>query len=88
MPFKDQINLYNSAKIIVGLHGAGFANICFCSPGTKVIEFKTSGTGMNSGNIALKNDLDYRGIICDALDKFGGQQGKLIVPLDQIKKII
>ena len=43
---------------------------------------------MNSGNIALKNDLDYRGIICDALNKFGGQQGKLIVPLDEIKKII
>ena len=88
LSFKDQINLYNSAKKIAGLHGAGFANICFCNPGTKVIEFKTSGTGMNSGNIALKNDLDYRGIICDALDKFGGQQGKLIVPLDEIKKII
>ena len=86
--FKDQINLYNSAEKIAGLHGAGFANICFCNPGTKVIEFKTSGTGMNSGNIALKNNLDYKGIICDALDKIGGQQGKLIVSLDEIKKNI
>ena len=25
-------------------------------------------------------------LFCDALDKFGGQQGKLIVPLDEIKK--
>ena len=86
--FKDQINLYNSAEKIAGLHGAGFANICFCNPGTKIIEFKTSGTGMNSGNIAFKNNLDYRGIICDAFNKFGGQQGKLVVPLDEIKKNI
>ena len=54
MSFKDQINLYNSAKKIAGLHGAGFANICFCNPGTKVIEFKTSGTGMNSEILLLK----------------------------------
>ena len=85
---KDQINMYNSAEKIAGLHGAGFANICFCKPGTKIIEFKTIGTGMNSGNIALKNNLDYRGIICEALNKFGGQQGNLIVPLDEIKKNI
>ncbi len=85
---KDQINMYNSANKIAGLHGAGFANICFCKPNTKIIEFKTVGTGMNSGNIALKNNLDYRGIICEALNKFGGQQGKLIVPIDEIKKNI
>ena len=35
-------------------------------------------------NIALKNKLDYKGVICEAIDKFGGQQGKLIVPIDQL----
>ena len=50
--------------------------------------FKTITTGMNSGNIALKNNLDYKGIICEAIDKFGGQQGKLIVPLNELKKMI
>ena len=39
---------------------------------------------MNSGNIAIKNQLDYNGIICEAIDKFGGQQGKLIVPLEEL----
>ncbi len=86
--FKDQIKMYFSAKKIVGLHGAGFANICFCEPETKIIEFKTKTTGMNSGNIALKNNLDYKGIICEAIDKFGGQQGRLIVPLDELKNKI
>ena len=86
--FRDQIQMFFSAKIIAGLHGAGFANICFCNANTKIIEFKTNTTGMNSGNIALKNNLDYKGIICEAIDKFGGQQGKLIVPLDELKKMI
>ena len=85
---KDQIKMFFSAKKIVGLHGAGFANICFCEPKTKVIEFKLATTGMNSGNIALKNNLDYKGIVCEAIDKFGGQQGKLIVPLDELKNKI
>ena len=86
--FRDQIQIFFSAKKIAGLHGAGFANICFCRPETEIIEFKTITTGMNSGNIALKTNLNYRGIICDAVNKLGGQQGKLIVPLDQLKNDI
>jgi capsular polysaccharide biosynthesis protein len=85
---KDQIKMFYSAKKIVGLHGAGFANICFCNPKTEIIEFKTTTTGMNSGNIALKNDLDYKGIICEASGKYGGQQGQLIVPLEELKNKI
>lgn len=82
--FQDQIQMFFSAEKIVGLHGAAFANICFCNPKTKIIEFKTESTGMNSGNIAIKNNLEYSGIICEAIDKLGGQQGKLIVPLKEL----
>ena len=86
--FQDQIQMFFSAEKIVGLHGAAFANICFCNPKTKIIEFKTESTGMNSGNIAIKNDLEYCGIICEAIDRFGGQQGKLIVPLKELAERI
>jgi len=34
----DQISLFKKAKVITGYHGAGFANLVFCSPKTKVIE--------------------------------------------------
>ena len=85
---KDQIQMFYSAKKIVGLHGAGFANICFCNPKAEIIEFKTITTGMNSGNIALKNDLDYKGIICEAIGKSVGQQGQLVVPLEELKNKI
>ena len=36
--FKTQVELFKNAKFIVGLHGAGFANIIFSNPGTKVLE--------------------------------------------------
>lgn len=85
--FKEQIQMFFSAKKIIGLHGAAFANICFCNPNTDIIEFKTVSTGMNSGNIALKSKLNYYGIICEATDKLG-QQGKLIVPINKLKSII
>tara|TARA_B110000027_G_C16115739_1_gene299986 strand:- start:936 stop:2021 length:1086 start_codon:yes stop_codon:yes gene_type:complete len=40
LSFKQQIHLFKNAKVIVGAHGAAFANLAFCSPGTQVIEIK------------------------------------------------
>jgi hypothetical protein len=34
----EQAQLFSSAEVIVGAHGAGLANLTFCRPGTKVIE--------------------------------------------------
>ena len=38
--FKKQISYFNKAKVIIGPHGAGFANLTFCKQNTKVIEIK------------------------------------------------
>lgn len=38
--FKKQISIFNNAEIIVGPHGAGFANLVFCKKNTKVIELR------------------------------------------------
>lgn len=34
----EQVNLFASAEIIIGPHGAGLTNTVFCRPGTKIIE--------------------------------------------------
>ena len=39
--FIDQVNLFHNASQIIGLHGAGFANLVFCKPNTFVLEFKS-----------------------------------------------
>ena len=38
MTVKEQVDLFSTASVIVGPHGAGFTNTVFCNPGAKVIE--------------------------------------------------
>ena len=40
LSFKQQIEIFSNAKIIVAPHGAGLANIVFCKKNTKIIEIK------------------------------------------------
>ena len=39
LPFKDQLELFRSAEIVIGPHGAGFSHLVFCDPGTPFLEF-------------------------------------------------
>ncbi len=38
-----QIRLFAEAQVVVGPHGAGFTNLLWCQPGTKVMEFFYAG---------------------------------------------
>lgn len=42
-PVDEQIRLFQEAAIVVGPHGAGFTNLLWCKPGTKVLEFFNGG---------------------------------------------
>ncbi len=39
IPFSQQAELFRSADIIVAPHGAALANLMFCRPGTRLLEF-------------------------------------------------
>lgn len=39
LSWREQINVFRRAKLIVAPHGAGLANLIFCQRGTRVIEF-------------------------------------------------
>ena len=54
MKFIDQVDLFYNAKCVVGLHGAGFANLVFCISGTKVIELRSPTSGDSIKNISKK----------------------------------
>ena len=53
--FVDQVALFYNASDIVGLHGAGFANIIFCKEGSKIIEIRPNTAGDIIKNLADKN---------------------------------
>jgi len=43
MDFKDQIRCFKNAKLVIGIHGGGLANILFCNKGTILIEVSGGG---------------------------------------------
>ena len=86
--FKDQVEIFNNAEIIVGLHGAGFGNLCFCRFGTKVVELKNTTDGKMYENLAITNGLVYKSINCEALKFKFAQFGHINVPVSSLQKTI
>ncbi|MHA1231167.1 MAG: glycosyltransferase family 61 protein [Candidatus Helarchaeota archaeon] len=60
MSFKKQVELFNSAKVVIAPHGAGLTNLIFCKQNTKIIEF-FSPAYVNPCYYGLSNlvNLDY-----------------------------
>ena len=90
--FSEQVDLFYNADYIVGLHGAGFANLAFCKPGTKVIEFRSSTAGQVIENLAKRNNLNYNAIITEAkhIYKYNtpSAQGHIQIPISSLSKIL
>ena len=87
--FKDQVLTFNQADIVVGLHGAGFANLSFCKPGAKVIEFKANPSDKVIEDLSIKNNLMHSSISCnsDAITQ-DNQFGHVKVPIEKLDKIL
>jgi capsular polysaccharide biosynthesis protein len=90
--FSEQVDLFHNAEYIIGLHGGGFANLAFCKPGTKVIEFRSSTAGQVVENLAKKNNLNYNSIITEAKQiykyNFPTQQGHVEIPISSLSKLL
>jgi capsular polysaccharide biosynthesis protein len=54
---REQAEMFASAEIVVGAHGAGLANIAFCSPGATVVEL-VSPRWLNTTYWRLCSQLD------------------------------
>ena len=85
--FTDQVNLFNNADKIVGLHGAGFANLVFCREGTKVLEIKSNTAGEMYEKLALNNNLKYQSINLKPISNDNNnQQGSINVEIEELKE--
>jgi capsular polysaccharide biosynthesis protein len=84
--FADQICIFNNAKVIVGLHGAGFANLVFCKKGTKIIEIMSKTSGNQIRNMAYQNKLKYISLVGKSKVATSSQQGNLEISLKELKK--
>ena len=87
--FKEQVFLFNSAKTIVGLHGAGLANVIFSKSRTKIIEIQSHSVGDMYKNLSLKCKLNYKRIIEKNINKkLKYQNFNINVNVSKLKKII
>ena len=90
LSFNDQVSVFNNADIIVGHHGAGFANIVFSRPNTKVVEIKSkSDKGKVIENLASANNLICKVLKCDLQSvDYANQFGDIEVPISELKKVL
>ena len=96
MSFLDQIRTFYNSNCVLGLHGAGFANIVFCRPKTKIIEIGTTHKSKNIiFSLAKSNKLKYRCIFFDSVKNHSQfllssrhQDQHIKVDINKLKKII
>ena len=86
--FLNQINIFYNADIIVGLHGAGFANLSFCKSGTKVVEIRSNQTRKIIESIAKNNNLNFKALNYNPEKLSDKQNGVIKVSLDELEKAI
>ena len=80
LPFQNQIYLFNNAKIIIGAHGAAFANLAFCKKNTKIVEIKPkSHPNFVDQQIAKFNDLNFNLIQTNDVDIKNKKEGDIIL---------
>ena len=85
-----QFYLFNNAKIIIGAHGAAFANLIFCKKSTKVIEFfpKKHPNFVNRKICKMKS-LKYKFLESDYFkSEINNNYGDIFVNLKKLKKLI
>ena len=56
---KEQFQMFQRAKIVIGPHGGGFANLIACRPDAKVLEITNRFARNFFGEMAAKLGLEY-----------------------------
>lgn len=63
----EQAKLFNSARIIVAVHGGGLTNLVYCEPGTKVLEiFPDQYVRHTYYDLCQKKGLLYDYLLCES----------------------
>jgi capsular polysaccharide biosynthesis protein len=81
-----QIYIFNNAKTIIGLHGAGLANLVFCKKNTKIFEILVKNHSQINlyKNISKKIRLNYKKIIIP--NKKNKKERKIELNINSLKK--
>jgi hypothetical protein len=69
----EQARLFNSAAVIVAVHGGGLANLVYCEPGTKLLEiFPDQYVRHYFYDLAQKRGVLYQYVLCESERQVSG----------------
>ena len=89
LSFQKQIHLFKNAKVIVGAHGAAFANLVFCQPNTKVIEMKPRNhPNFINKKISEYIGLEYNLIETPLLEDKQKKNGDMMINIGQLENLL
>ena len=83
--FLEQAAIFNKAKVIMGLHGAGFANIIFSKKKTKIIEITSSQWPSEIKRLSQCMLLNHNNIV---VNKIAKKADTINLPISKIQKYI
>ena len=89
LSFFEKIYLFKNADIILGVHGAGFANLAFCKPKTKVLEIRPySYSNSIYEKISIINDLNHHLIQIESLKDNKKTNGDIYISLENLNNTL
>ena len=85
LSFFEQIYLFQNANVIIGAHGAAFANLIFCKPNTKVFDIiPKNHPNTVDETIAKFKNLDFKFIKTEELPIEKKVNGDIFLPMEVI----
>ena len=88
LSFAEQIHLFSQAKIIVGVHGAGMANLAFATAGACVFElFSELYQPDMYEKLSICLNVEYHKIVCQAAKSPDAQTANIFVSEQQLQFI-
>ena len=85
LAWAEQIAVFRHARVIVSPHGAGLANLVFCRPGTRVVEFfQRAYVNPCFWRLAALQGLDYRPVVTPGAEPlaYEGPAGRTDIEVD------
>ncbi|WP_231372855.1 DUF563 domain-containing protein [Thioalkalivibrio sp. ALE9] len=85
MSVSEQIDLFASARLVVGTHGAGLTNLMWCQPGTTVVELLPDRHRVPCFyRICEQRNLNHHVIPCSQPGTEKGLTAPMLVPLEPL----
>ena len=91
LSFIDEVKLFNSAKIVIGVHGAALTNVIFCQNKTHIIELKNNKSDYLYENIIKKSKLNHYSLVSKKITSNSSSRscdGLIEVNLLKLSKIL